>query len=93
MRVITPVVSTGALPGSTKNLTLASKVRQRPVGSVETFSGKGQPAAATAGAQNSELATPEGHARIAVKTTALGGGIYRYDYVVMNLDFARAVIS
>lgn len=45
------------------------------------------------GAMNSELATTEGHARIAVKTTALGGDLYRYDYAVMNLDFARGVID
>jgi hypothetical protein len=51
------------------------------------------PVTPAAGSLNSELATPEGHARIAVKTTALGGGIYHYDYVVMNLDFARAVID
>ena len=51
------------------------------------------PAQSPAGALNSELATPEGRARIAVRTTALGGGLYRYDYVVMNFDFARGVID
>jgi hypothetical protein len=51
------------------------------------------PANPPAGANNSELATPEGHARVAVRTTALGGGLYRYDYAVMNLDFARATID
>jgi hypothetical protein len=51
------------------------------------------PVSPPAGALNTELATTEGHARIAVKTTALGGGLYRYEYAVMNLDFARAVID
>ncbi|HEX3895371.1 MAG TPA: hypothetical protein VHW73_04095 [Rudaea sp.] len=51
------------------------------------------PVAPPPGALNSELTTSEGHARIAVKTTALGGGLYRYDYAVMNLDFARGVID
>jgi hypothetical protein len=51
------------------------------------------PAQPAAGTQNSELATPEGHARIAVRTTPLGGGLYRYDYAVMNFDFARGVID
>lgn len=51
------------------------------------------PAAPPPGALNRELATPEGHARIALRTTALGGGLYRYDYAVMNLDFARGVID
>jgi hypothetical protein len=51
------------------------------------------PANPPAGARNTELATPEGHARVAVRTKALGGGLYRYDYAVMNLDFARAVID
>jgi hypothetical protein len=51
------------------------------------------PVAPPPGALNSELATPEGHARIAVTTTPLGGGLYRYVYTVMNLDFARGVID
>jgi len=51
------------------------------------------PAVVSASMSNTELATPEGHARIALRTTALGGGLYRYDYAVMNLDFARAVID
>ena len=51
------------------------------------------PAHPAAGALNTELATAEGRARIAVRTTALGGGLYRYDYAVMNFDFARGVID
>ena len=35
----------------------------------------------------------EGHAKLAVKVTDLGSGLWRYDYAVMNLDFARAVTS
>ncbi len=49
------------------------------------------PAAPGSNARTTELATPEGRAKVAVKTTNLGGGRWRYDYAVMNLDFARAV--
>lgn len=49
------------------------------------------PNAPPPGATNQELVTSEGRARVAVRTTALGGGIYRYDYALMNFDFARAV--
>jgi hypothetical protein len=42
---------------------------------------------------NSELAVPEGHAKVAVKAVDLGGGNWRYDYAVMNFDFARATTS
>lgn len=37
-----------------------------------------------------ELASTEGHTKIAVKATDLGNGSWRYDYAVMNLDFARS---
>lgn len=49
--------------------------------------------AATNGARSSELATPEGNATIAARATPLGNGTYRYDYAVMNLDFARAQVT
>ena len=42
---------------------------------------------------SSELAVNEGHARVAVKVTDLGDGTWRYDYAVMNFDFARAVTT
>jgi hypothetical protein len=37
-----------------------------------------------------ELASAEGHSKVAVKAFPLGGGSWRYEYVVMNHDFARA---
>lgn len=37
-----------------------------------------------------ELVSSEGHVKAAVKVFDLGGGQYRYDYVIMNFDFARA---
>jgi hypothetical protein len=49
------------------------------------------PVSPGAGESSSEIDTAEGHARIAVKTTDVGGGLTRYDYAVMNLDFARAI--
>ena len=46
-----------------------------------------------ANAMTSELAVNEGHAKVAVKATDLGDGTWRYDYAVMNFDFARAVLQ
>ncbi len=43
--------------------------------------------------RNTPLSTAEGTARVAVKVTALSGGRWRYDYAVMNIDFARAVTA
>ncbi|HEX7769708.1 MAG TPA: hypothetical protein VF422_06730 [Dokdonella sp.] len=51
------------------------------------------PANPPANAMNSELAVEEGHAKVAVKATDLGNGTWRYDYAVMNFDFARAVME
>ncbi|MBL8308101.1 MAG: hypothetical protein JNM33_15520 [Rubrivivax sp.] len=48
------------------------------------------PSAPGANARNVAVATPEGNVKVAVKTTDLGGGRWRYDYAVMNLDFSRA---
>jgi hypothetical protein len=48
------------------------------------------PSAPGANAMNTELASSEGHAKVAVKVTDLGGGKWRYNYAVMNFDFARA---
>jgi hypothetical protein len=41
--------------------------------------------------KNVEIASPEGHTRVAVNVVDLGGGTWRYDYAVANFDFARAV--
>jgi hypothetical protein len=51
------------------------------------------PASPPANAMNNELAVGEGHAKVAVKATDLGDGTWRYDYAVMNFDFARAVMD
>jgi hypothetical protein len=51
------------------------------------------PTAPGANARSVEISTPEGHVKVAVKVTALPGGLWRYNYAVMNLDFARAVTS
>ena len=51
------------------------------------------PTAPPANSLNTELAATEGHAKVAVKATDLGGGNWRYDYAVENLDFARAIIQ
>lgn len=40
--------------------------------------------------KNVEIANSEGHTRVAVNVVDLGNGTWRYDYAVMNLDFARA---
>ncbi len=36
------------------------------------------------------LQTDEGDVRLVTRVIPLGGGLYRYDYALMNLDFARA---
>ncbi|MEO7756003.1 MAG: hypothetical protein ABIS07_05460, partial [Dokdonella sp.] len=51
------------------------------------------PATPTATSRSTELVTSEGHAKLAVKVTDLGNGKWRYNYAVMNLDFARAKTS
>jgi hypothetical protein len=42
---------------------------------------------------NSEMAGANGHVKVAVKVTDMGSGNWRYDYAVMNLDFAHGVIQ
>jgi hypothetical protein len=51
------------------------------------------PAAPTATQRSTALATAEGNVKVAVKVKDLGNGSWRYDYAVMNLDFARAVTT
>jgi len=51
------------------------------------------PAAPGPGAATVQLTTTEGNTKVAVKVFDLGGGRWRYDYAVMNLDFARAATS
>jgi hypothetical protein len=51
------------------------------------------PAAPPANAANEELATRLGRARVAVKATDLGDGTWRYEYAVMNFDYAHAQID
>ncbi len=51
------------------------------------------PSAPPANAQNQELSTPLGRARIAVKVTDLGGNQWRYEYAVQNFDYAHAQID
>jgi hypothetical protein len=40
---------------------------------------------------NTQIASGEGHARVAMKAIDLGNGTWRYIYAVENLDYARAV--
>lgn len=44
-----------------------------------------------AGALNTVVRRPDGHLQVAVRTVAVGGGRYRYDYAVMNHDFDRRI--
>lgn len=48
------------------------------------------PAAPGANASTVEIVSTEGRVKVAAKATDLGAGRWRYDYAVMNLDFARA---
>ena len=51
------------------------------------------PAAPPANAASRTLSTPLGRARVAVKATNLGAGQWRYEYAVMNLDYAHAAVD
>lgn len=51
------------------------------------------PANPAPGTMSYTLTTPLGHARVAVRTTSLGNGQWRYTYAVMNLDYANAEID
>ncbi len=75
---------------SSSNWSLTSQTNYRLGGAIDRWV---DPTAPPANAMNSELAAPEGHAKLAVKATDLGGGNWRYDYAVMNFDFARATTS
>jgi hypothetical protein len=46
-----------------------------------------------ANSMNTELASSEGHVKVAVNATDNGNGTWTYNYAVMNLDYARAVIQ
>jgi hypothetical protein len=51
------------------------------------------PTSPGAGAASVQLNTAEGTVKVAAKATDLGGGRWRYEYAVMNLDFARALTT
>lgn len=51
------------------------------------------PQAAPAHAANRELATSLGRARVAVRASDLGGGRWRYEYAVMNFDYAHTRVD
>ncbi|HJT97276.1 MAG TPA: hypothetical protein VJ696_03095 [Rhodanobacteraceae bacterium] len=51
------------------------------------------PAAPPAGADNQELETHLGRARVALKTTDLGDGTWRYEYAVMNFDYSHPQVD
>ena len=44
-------------------------------------------------AANTELASTDGHTKVAVRVVDLGNGQWRYHYAVHNLDFSRAVTA
>jgi hypothetical protein len=44
-------------------------------------------------ADNKRLATPEGNLTLAVRATDVGGGLWRYEYALMNHDFDNGITS
>jgi len=46
------------------------------------------PKHASANAMSTQIATPKGHIKVAVRVTTLEKNRYRYDYALMNIDFA-----
>ena len=51
------------------------------------------PASPSATQRNTEAVTSNGHAKLAVKVTAIGAGLYRYDYALMNFDFGTVTTA
>lgn len=51
------------------------------------------PNAPAPGALQTTVDTEEGGLRVAVKSTSLGGGLHRYEYALLNLDFDRQIDS
>jgi len=51
------------------------------------------PRSIVAGSTAGESIYEGGHAKVAVKVTDLGDGHWRYDYVVMNFDYARSATT
>ncbi|MBB5208499.1 hypothetical protein [Chiayiivirga flava] len=49
------------------------------------------PGTADPNQRNTELVIGKARSKVAVKVTDLGGGTFRYDYAVMNFDYAHAV--
>ncbi|MEO7433772.1 MAG: hypothetical protein ABIR62_17535 [Dokdonella sp.] len=47
----------------------------------------------TATSANTELVTPRGRVRVAVRATALPAGQWRYEYAVMNFDYAHVRVD
>ncbi len=47
------------------------------------------PALPVANRANAEITSSEGKARVAVRASYRGNGVWRYDYAVMNLDYSR----
>ncbi|TDJ32166.1 MAG: hypothetical protein E2O56_05745 [Gammaproteobacteria bacterium] len=45
------------------------------------------------GRDSQMVTTPDGRLRVAVRTTDLGGGQYRYHYAIMNLDHDTGIES
>src|SRR5690606_33082994 len=70
--------------------TLAAESGYRLGGAIDRWV---DPSSPGANAKNTELDAPEAHAKVAVKAFDLGNGDWRYEYAVMNFDFARAETS
>lgn len=51
------------------------------------------PAVPSGIAKNSELSTPFGRARVAAKVSDLGDGRWRYEYALMNFDYAEVRVD
>lgn len=51
------------------------------------------PAVALVNAVNTELATPLGRARVAVRVRAAGSGHWRYEFAIANFDYAHAQVD
>jgi hypothetical protein len=83
LRQVTP-----SFGGSTWTFALSGPFKNGPV--VDLWVSPNSP---PAGSRNELLDTGVGKLKLAVKTTSLGGGQWRYDYALMNHDFDRQIRS
>ncbi|HVF35351.1 MAG TPA: hypothetical protein VND91_08510 [Candidatus Saccharimonadia bacterium] len=86
-REFTPVWDTTGSPSSWR-MDLAGDATPMPKGAVID---RWVDPASTGAARNVEVVSPRGRLKLAMRATAIGNGRWRYDYALMNFDYADPV--